>query len=875
MTVTSHVPASDIAAVLDKSGLKPQEILILPGRAARYKPVPNNLHQKLAQQLRELYPSGLYSHQADTIQALCDGLDVCLATPTASGKSLAFMTMAAEITMRDRFAKVLAVYPAKALIQDQLAKWQQFMDPFGVRVGFIDGSVPLPERTAILSSCRVVAMTPDVVHAWLMSRLGTKEVADFLGRLRLLILDEAHVYDGAFGTNMAYLLRRIAVAAHPHRMVCSSATVGAPTEFMRLLTGRNMTVIDADSDGSALAEKTLLLAPVAGKGTFDRTVQLLVNLVEYGKARFLAFGDSRKAVERIVAAIQRHQKDPAPEETTEDEDDGNEPDDDGNSWTKLEKVLPFRAGYEAEDRAAIQKELTQGTLAGVVSTSALELGLDIGDLDLVVLLNTPATIKAFTQRIGRAGRRRPGICVLLDDQQVMAPLAEYTARKPEPSWLYLDNRYIQYTNALCAAAELQARGISCTNEIDYLGLPEAFRRLVENELNPTEAVSPDLYSLKQKAQGNPHYEFPIRSAAEPNFVVLGSFERKLGTLSYAQVLREAYPGAVYYYMARPFRTYALEFKNGVIKAKRTRYFTTKPLTDNLAFPNFKNGILTAWSSPEGFLCEAELQVSERVKGFVEQRGQKKTSHEYGPLSPYSQKPLNRFFQTTGVCWSFADVECAQSVAEQLLGTFSTTCGIQERDLGIALFKSNEGPVGPTPVAGMVIFDATNGSLRLTELLALQFADIVAAAISQCDCEKTKRALIELQSRIVAIQPLATTSTTEPAPADGDWVRLIDRDEPAMYMHADGPLEVTVVDFRYTPNGIMYELQSLKDAGVQLHKTTGKFGTTTEVSKVGQVKWMVLASHIQPIHGRTRTLRFNLVSGEEERFELNREPIMVV
>jgi DEAD/DEAH box helicase domain-containing protein len=855
MAVTLALNADEIISVLRSSGLSLQETITLPGREAHHLPVPEGLHQKLDAELKRRYPEGLYSHQSNAIRMLLDGSDVCLATPTASGKSLVFMALAAELTLRGRFAKVLALYPAKALIQDQIAKWQAFMEPFGVRVGFIDGSVAVSERERILTSCRIVAMTPDVAHAWLMSRLAKREVADFLNKLCLLVLDEAHVYDGAFGTNMAYFLRRLNIGTKPFQVICSTATVGEPDRFMLQLTGREMRVLDADADGSKLSVKTLLLSPTDPKGSFDRMVQLLKNLAAYGKARFLAFGDSRKAVERVVAAILRQEKDPVPEDpagTDEEDDDAQK---EPETWPKLEHVLPFRAGYENDDRTAIQKALTEGSLAGVVSTSALELGLDIGDLDIVVLLNTPPSAKAFRQRIGRAGRRHPSVCILLDDQGVIAPLGEYVARKPEPSWLYLENRYIQYANALCAAAELQARGITSAAGVAFPGLPESFGRLVENELNPTEAVPPDLYGLKQKAQGNPHYEFPIRSAAEPNFSVEGPFGYKLGTLSYAQALREAYPGAVYYYMARPFRVFSLEFKKGKIKAKRTKYFTTKALADNIAFPNFKSGLIASWKSPVGFVCEVELQVSERVKGFVEQRGQTKTAHEYGPTSIYSQKPLTRFFQTTGVCWAFpGEITPSQAAAERVLRAFSLTCGIQERDLGLAFFKANEGPFDPTPVAGTVIFDATNGSLRLTERLGVRFQDVVAAAIAQTDEKPVKDALDALDKQLKSLQSHTVAPDAQVPGAEGDWVQLIARNQPAMYMHSDGPIEVTVLDYRYTPSGIMYELQNLKGPGFQL--------VNKDIVPAAPIKWMVLAAHIQPTHGVTKMVRYNLVTGEE-------------
>jgi DEAD/DEAH box helicase domain-containing protein len=553
----------------------------------------------------------------------------------------------------------------------------------------------------------------------------------------------------------------------------------------------------------------------------------------------------------------------------DDDVDGDETDDDApetirSSRPALEHVLPFRAGYESEDRLAIQKALTRGSLAGVVSTSALELGLDIGDLDVVVLLNTPSSMKAFRQRIGRAGRRRPAVCILLDDRDQMRPLVDYVARPPEPSWLYLENRYIQYSNAMCAAAELQVRGTRSVRDVSYPGLPESFIRFVENELNPTEAVPPDLYGLKQKAQANPHYEFPIRSAAEPNFKVEDKFSRPLGTLSYAQVLREAYPGAIYYYMAQPHRVYAFDFKKAQIRVKRAKHFTTKPIAETMAFPDFKAGILAGWKSDEGFVCEAELQVSERVKGFTEQRGRTKTPYEYGPTSIYSQKPLTRFFQTTGVCWAFPRaLNRTEPVAQHLLRAFSWACGIQERDLGYAFFKSNQGPFDAAPVQGTVIFDSVNGSLRLTERLAAQFQAVVQAAV---DAEEDSAVLADLMTlRSLAGNLLSAVATSQPVPGaqQGEWVVLIARGQPAIYLNGlEGAIEVTVLGYRYTPLGIQYELKALTEPKFELHKEQHRHGVKTSVTKDGAVKWMVSAEHIQPVNGTTRFMRVNLMNGEE-------------
>ena len=215
------------------SGLQAVDEAALPGQEPTFGAVPAQLDEAVRHRLEQQYPQGLYAHQSKAIAACLRGRDVCLATPTASGKSLVFMSVAAHRWRRDRQARVLALYPVRALIQDQLGKWRSFLQPLGAEPGFIDGGVPSYERLAILSRHPVVLMTPDVAHAWLMTNLHQEEVWTFLSHLELLVLDEAHVYDGVFGTNMAFFLRRFGLVAKVHQLICSTATVGDPEAFFR------------------------------------------------------------------------------------------------------------------------------------------------------------------------------------------------------------------------------------------------------------------------------------------------------------------------------------------------------------------------------------------------------------------------------------------------------------------------------------------------------------------------------------------------------------------------------------------------------------------------------------------------------------------
>jgi DEAD/DEAH box helicase domain-containing protein len=813
----------------------------LPGRSGVFVPVPANLHDRVRAHLQDSFPAGIYSHQAQAIQHSLDGEDVCLATATASGKSLVFMATAAHELMSDDFARVLVLYPAKALIQDQLAKWNALLAPLSLQAGFIDGSVPVSERKEILFRRRVILMTPDVAQAWLMSNLNDKAVKAFRSNLRLLILDEAHVYDGVFGTNMAFFLRRLQAVSSRLRLICSTATLGQPGQFVEQLTGRHAFQIGAAADGARAAEKDILLARKLSGDSFDATSTLLRLLAQHFPGRFLAFGDSRKLVEVVTAASQRQgSEDANPGHDTSEPDVSSNPDN---------GILPYRAGYESHDRKAIQEALTQGKLRGVVATSALEMGLDIGEIDLVVLLDTPASTKSFWQRVGRTGRRHRGACVIIDTRQTIADgdaeLAAYLARPVEPNWLYLHNRYAQYTNALCAAAEI-AQINGSFDRTHFQSLPGQFAQFLDNELNPTTSVAPDLYPLKQAAQGDPHHEFPLRNGIEKSFKVVTVRGESRGEVTFSQALREAYPGAVYYYMATPYRVQRLNYRDGEIIVHRERRYTTKPTRFAMVFPDFGAGALWMQQSSTGFLAEAEMQVSERVSGFREKRGKTETTHTYGPGSSYSQQPLNRFIRTTGVCWFFPQPQLVtDAVASSIMEAFCEQCGIQPRDLGVGRFHAQTAPGSTSPVNGVCIFDNSNGSLRLTERLAATFATVVSAAFTAESARGNTLVADALSLLLTQLDTAASVSkpglspVAPPADTHEGWSRVIAPGSKAILATVSGTQEVTVLGHFYTPTGLQYHLE---------HPTP-------------TIRWVVQADALEPINGITAMQLYSLMTGE--------------
>lgn len=809
-----------LESAVQRAGMEVTAQAALPPRDAVYDELPSGLDAAVAACVRSVATSGVYRHQVRALADFLAGADVCLATSTASGKSLVFMAACAHALRTNADARVLALYPARALIYDQLDKWQAFLKPLGIEVAFVDGSVPVPMRTAILQQARVLLMTPDVAHAWLMGKLEQPEVRHFVEALRVVVLDEAHVYSGAFGTNMAYLMRRLEAQSGPYRLVASTATIGAPRDFLARLTGRTPIVIGEDESGAARAEKHIwLLHPPPLRG-FSEAQSLLRELTRWGGKRFLAFADSRRMVEQLVGSVGRT---PAPGVGAES---GDEAEPAVNAPGLGGAILPYRAGYEEQDRKAIQDALTNGTLSGVVCTSALELGLDIGDIDLVILLDSPPTVQSFWQRMGRAGRRSDGYCLIIDAKRTVSAVADgldgYLRREVESSMLYLDNPFLQYAHALCAAHEVQAGGDEHREHPAYATLPPRFLDMLANELDPQRPVDEELFVLKQRAQGGPHLAFPLRSGIEPSFEIKqwrAAGERSLGTVTYSQMMREAYPGAIYYYLATPYRVTRVNAGDGKVEVKREKRWTTDPSRQNMVFPSAGVADADGWRFREGLVFEANVQVSERVLGFTEHRGPNRIAHQYGKGSPYAQRPLHRLYQTTGVGWYFTNKALvATSVGDLLLAAFCAVCSVERRDVGLGLLSVKSSSLWPGEWRGLCIYDATPGSLRLTRPLRERWHEVLAfaerlAMESGAPAETSAIGILRASSEdgvsLRHERVRDASATLDPSMAAGDgWTRILKRGTTAVLLEGGVSREVQVLDFRYTPAGdLMYQIAS--------------------------------------------------------------------
>jgi DEAD/DEAH box helicase domain-containing protein len=503
------------------------------------------LQQPLRADLWERLPiDALWSHQAQAIDLIRDHDNVAVATGTASGKSLCYQAPVAEAaTDPIRPGTALLVFPTKALAHDQLRALAELELP-GLVAAAYDGDCTPEERTWVRRNANVVLTNPEMLHCALLPHHA--RWATFLMRLRYVVLDELHVFRGVFGTHTAHLLRRLrrvcaSYAAAPN-FIAASATIGEPAELASALWGDPVTPITCD--GSPRGERIVALCnPLqfddVRVSSHSETAGLLASLISTGH-RSIGFCRSRRGTEVVAADVRRRL-----------------PDD------LADAVRPYRGGYLPEERREIEGELFGGRLRGVVATTALELGVDIGGLDACVLDGFPGTIASMRQQMGRAGReRQESLAVLVAgqdqlDQWLMAHPTEVVTRAPEPAVINPSNPFILLPHLGCAAFELP---LTPADECWWPDLDDGVRALVLDDRlkvrRPTSRrPSP---TAVWAGRGFPAHGIGLRSGSTGDYRIVRDDDTLVGTVDEARAFDMVHPGAVYMHQGTTYRVVDLD-----------------------------------------------------------------------------------------------------------------------------------------------------------------------------------------------------------------------------------------------------------------------------------------------------------------------------
>jgi len=571
----------------------------LPARTPQVVPFPEGLPELLVSRLSLLGVDGLYAHQMEGLEALRAGRHVMLSTGTASGKSLVYQIAAAEAALTTPKATAIFLFPTKALARDQLRSMRALKLP-QVRAAVYDGDTPQAERPLIRKNANLVLTNPDMLHLALLA--DHARWADFFLRLSLVVVDEAHVLRGVFGSHVAMVLRRLRrlVALHggDPRWCLASATVGNPGELAHRLTGLDVEVVSGDAAPRGRKLFALWNPPIIDDETGARRSALaeastvMTHLVDQG-ARTIGFTRSRRAAELLAEFTRRGVADAQ----------------------ARDRIRAYRAGYLAEDRRKIERELADGELVAVAATNALELGIDIGSLDAAVLTGYPGTRASMWQQAGRAGRRSDeslAVLVAQDD-----PLDQYLTQHPDdlfgqsPEAAVIDptNPYVLEPHLRCAAREYPLGDEEAKRFFGDTAI-EGLQRLAEADL-----VKQRRDRWHDVGSTPPHRDLDIRAGGGHVYrIVQEDTGQLIGTADEHRAFATLHPGAVYLHQGEQFLVRKLDLVSGVAvveEADPDYYTQARDITDIMIV-----NLLDHRPLGDAELCFGDVEVTNQVVGFV-------------------------------------------------------------------------------------------------------------------------------------------------------------------------------------------------------------------------------------------------------------------
>jgi len=565
---------------------------VVPTRLPQFADPDPPLPPAIQQTLRAEGIARLYTHQVEALRHARADRDVLVVTGTASGKSLAYQLPVLETLLREPEARALFLFPTKALEQDQLKSLQHLI-PWGsgIRAEILDGDTPAHRRAQLREQVpHILISNPDILHLSLLPHHAAWK--PFWEHLRFIVLDELHTYKGIFGSHIAHVLRRLHrvtanYGARPRFIACS-ATISNPAGFAGALAARTFALVD--EDGSPARGKRFVFVNPTGS-PYGEATDLLLHCIQSG-LKTIAFAKARKIAELIT--MWAHQAAPH----------------------LREQIRAYRAGYRPEERRAIEQGLFHERLLGVVSTSALELGIDVGGLDACLLVGYPGSIAGTWQRGGRVGRAGQEALIILIalpdalDQYFMRHPHDFFARTPEAAVIDPGNRRILQAHLVAAAAELPLRAADAA----WYGpdLPQQIAALSAERRLLQSADGTEWYARRR----NPARDISIRGIGEA-FAILDQAGKTIGSVDGFRAVHECHPGAVYLHQGRQFEVTALDLAQRKVRARPVEvdYYTQttgEKETEILqcqAFRQVKDTVARL----------GRLKVTERVTGFEKRR----------------------------------------------------------------------------------------------------------------------------------------------------------------------------------------------------------------------------------------------------------------
>jgi DEAD/DEAH box helicase domain-containing protein len=694
----------------------------IPPREASFgkleKPLPENIQNFLVKrQIR------LYFHQAEAINKVRQGKNVVIVTPTASGKTLAFNIPVLEALTKDKNATALYLYPTKALTNDQLKVLREMEKETELEAypNVYDGDTPAHQRASIRENSKIILSNPYGLHQYLPWHYKWRT---FLQNLKFVIIDEAHVYRGVFGSNVAMLLRRLMRICNYYyadpRIILSSATIANPEEHAKRLTGKDFEIISAD--GSPRGKKLFAFwnppfidyTQTTRRSTHQETKDLLtLNIVN--NLQTLCFTTSRQMAELITR------------------------------WTKEEllkkspklanSVTAYRAGYLPQERRDIENRLKNKDLIGVVSTNALELGIDIGSLDSVIISGYPGTVISTWQQAGRAGRSNSDSLVTMVafqnplDQYFMKHPQDFFGRPHEQAIIDLHNQYISLGHIMCASSELPV------TEKDKEYFPQLFEESIK-ALEEQNLVRKTSRGWVYSGTARPVEIVNLESISDKTVTVTCN-GNILETLALTKAYEEVHEGAILLHQGETYISEELNLSNLTAKVKRedVNYHTETKKTVDVSIKK------TYEQKPHGVTVGiGELAITEIYREYVV-----KTYDSIVDRKPLSLPPLS--FSTVGM-WFIIPEEIRQEIESKELDFDGGLHAVEHAMIAMSpIFAMCDRwdigglstPLHPdTGKPTIFIYDGFEGGIGISEALYAKIAELwekTLQLIDNCECKE--------------------------------------------------------------------------------------------------------------------------------------------
>lgn len=544
----------------------------IPAKSGIYEEFPEWIEDKLIRILKEKGISKLFSHQASALEFIRNKKNVVVVTPTASGKTLCYNLPVLNSILKDENSRALYLFPTKALSQDQLTELYQLVSALdeGIKTYTYDGDTPSSARQAIRKKGHIVVTNPDMLHLGILPH-HTKWM-DFFGNLKYVVIDEIHIYRGVFGSHLANVVRRLKRICRFYgsspQFICCSATIANPRELSQKIVGEEFILID--NNGAPQGEKHFLFynPPVINKelGIRKSLIKEVARFVAYFlnyDIQTIIFARSRLTTEVLTSYLKDFLV---------------------KTGRPKDMVRGYRGGYLPNLRREIEKGLKDGEIKGVVSTNALELGIDIGQLDACFMAGYPGTISSTWQQAGRAGRRsNSSIAILVAssnplDQFVINHPDYFFGESPESAVIDPDNLSILVSHIRCASFELPFE------EGEDFGTKK-LRDVLEHL--EKEGV---LHCVEKKwywmSEVYPSEEISLRSASVDNFVIIDTTDQQeqvIGEMDKASVPTLIYEGAIYLHEGEQYAIHRLDYQNQKAYAERVKvnYYTDAQTETNI------------------------------------------------------------------------------------------------------------------------------------------------------------------------------------------------------------------------------------------------------------------------------------------------------